>query len=520
MLKILGLILYSCVGDEMDLDDIVATLDSTDFEIDDLSEKLCDLDPKCFYPILEAGKSKSKYRNFQSRLHEFWQRLVAACHSDGLLYESQILEMSLDWLTAISGLQVPSFRHTCMDSAFHICKLLITYCKKLHENLKVDRERLNTALRHKRKGQRMKTLKANIAKFRQQLDILEEHIKTVVTGIFVHRQKDVQYSIRAAAIEGLSDFVCQYPAYFLDEDDDRDTCINWSKYLGQHLRDEHASVRLQAVRGVKKLLMSQKDVSALEMYLDRNQDRIVSMSQDVDTRVTIEVLELCGCILEKDQKRFTDAEIAQLDSIIFRETLTLQRAAAKFIRRHVSDLGMSVAPKRQLKALASFCSKLNEDDDYENLEFCDSVVAGFFETTESLRHWDVVSDLILKDSKGKNKLSDEEQAILVRFLLKSMNIVTEKMNNKRTSKRNKATFAESQKHFSDCMVTQLPRLLDKYSAEDSVVQSLILMPQFMSLDRFNPATNKKKLKNLLKMTIAIFKRGTRFGLVFRNMLYQ
>jgi len=58
------------------------------------------------------------------------------------------------------------------------------------------------------------------------------------------------------------------------------------------------------------------------------------------------------------------------------------------------------------------------------------------------------------------------------------------------------------------MVTALPKLLDKYSAEDSIVQLLILMPKLMTLDRFNPATSKKKLKNLLKMTIAIFKRGT------------
>ena len=76
MLKILDLVLYSCVGDEKDLDDIVTKLKSTDFEIDDLSEELCDLDPKCFYPILEAGKNKSKYRNFQSRLHEFNEILL------------------------------------------------------------------------------------------------------------------------------------------------------------------------------------------------------------------------------------------------------------------------------------------------------------------------------------------------------------------------------------------------------------------------------------------------------------
>ena len=100
---------------------------------------------------------------------------------------------------------------------------------------------------------------------------------------------------------------------------------------------------------------------------------------------------------------------------------------------------------------------------------------------------------------------------MVRFLLKSMNIVTEKMSNKRTSKRNKAIFAESQKHFSDCMVTKLPKLLEKYSAEDSIVQSLISMPQLMAVDSFNPASNKKKLKNLLEMTVAIYKRGTRSG---------
>ena len=55
MLKILGLILYSCVGDEKDLDDIVGKLKSTDFEIDDLSEELYDLDPKYFYPIASRG---------------------------------------------------------------------------------------------------------------------------------------------------------------------------------------------------------------------------------------------------------------------------------------------------------------------------------------------------------------------------------------------------------------------------------------------------------------------------------
>ena len=511
MRKILGLILYSCVGDEKDLDGIVDEVVSTDFEIDDLSDKLCDLDPKCFYPILETGKSKSQYRNFQGRLHEFWQRLVAACHAEGLLYDSQILEMCIDWLTAISGLQVPSFRHTCMDSAFHICKLLIKHCDKLQKNLKIDRDRLNTAMRQKSKGKRIETLEASITKFRAELDVLEEHIETVVTGIFVHRQKDVQYSIRAAAIEGLSNFVCEYPSYFLDEDNDRDTCINWSKYLGQHLHDEHASVRLQAVRGAKKLLMSQEDASALEMYLDRNQERIVSMCQDVDTNVTIEVLELCGEILEKDEDRLSKDEIDRLDTIIFRDTLKLQRAAAKFIRRHITDLNVGVSPKLQLKALASFCSNLAEDDSCNNLDFCDFVVAGFFDTTESLREWGIMSELILKDTKGKSKLSDQEQAVLVRFLLKSMNIVTEKISNKRTSKRNKAVFAESQKHFSDCMVTKLPKLLEKYSAEDSIVQSLILMPQLMAVDAFNPATNKKKLKNLLETTVAIYKRGTRSG---------
>ena len=83
--------------------------------------------------------------------------------------------------------------------------------------------------------------------------------------------------------------------------------------------------------------------------------------------------------------------------------------------------------------------------------------------------------------------------------------------NKRTSRRNKTSFAESQKHFNDCMVTVLSKLLEKYSAEGSVVQSLTLMPQLMTVEAFNPATNKKKLNNLLEITISIYKRGTRLG---------
>jgi cohesin complex subunit SA-1/2 len=180
------------------------------------------------YP-LTATKSKTLKR-FRSSLAEFLARLIHNTHTSDILYDEVFCETFQTWLAAATSSRLRSFRHTttviALDFITALCKVAVEVSKEFNT---ASRQRDAEAKRPHADQKRLKTMEQNVHEHHEQKVKIDEYLKEMFDGVFVHRYRDAEPSIRCECVRALGQWMQIFPEHYLDGDHLR--------YLGWNLTD-------------------------------------------------------------------------------------------------------------------------------------------------------------------------------------------------------------------------------------------------------------------------------------------
>lgn len=183
---------------------------------------------------------------------------------------------------------------------------------------------------------------------------MAEYLKEFFDGVFVHRYRDLDPSIRSECVHALGEWLKKFPAYFLDG--------NYLRYIGWVLSDANNHVRLEAAKSLVSLYAKDDYIVSLQSFTDRFRPRLVEMAtSDTEMHIRVTVVQVLSAIdahglLEEEQR-------SALCLLVYDTDAKVRRAVSAFVhgvwsetteQRLVGKKRVSEVEKKRagLKALA------------------------------------------------------------------------------------------------------------------------------------------------------------------------
>ncbi|EDV25780.1 uncharacterized protein TRIADDRAFT_55216 [Trichoplax adhaerens] len=340
------------------------------------------------YPIIMTGP---KYKKLKGYLRDFIVQFVAACQND-IIYDDDVMVVVVSWLIRLADSQVRAFRHTSTFLGMHLGNGLITVITTVKRELEVSQ------------------LKENVS-------FLENLLKNILTGVFVHRYRDINPQIRTLCIEQLGNWIRYYSPLFLN-----DNCM---KYIGWTLNDKVSSVRIAAVKVLQELYSVANFSSQLNIFTKRFCERMIIMTSDKECDVCVESIKLMTILLRYEDI-LDDVACAQVYRLVFCSNPNISHAAGEFLSTWLfsgdndtekddgvsTDLMKKKAKIRMMKDLIRFFI------DTEVHELADYLVDSLWNSTELLKDWEIMTGMLLGQhlKEDEEPLDDEEEFRLIKIM--------------------------------------------------------------------------------------------------------
>eukprot|EP00698_Gefionella_okellyi_P014526 TRINITY_DN4029_c0_g1_i1.p1 TRINITY_DN4029_c0_g1~~TRINITY_DN4029_c0_g1_i1.p1 ORF type:complete len:1235 (+),score=311.28 TRINITY_DN4029_c0_g1_i1:169-3705(+) len=506
ILELVNFIVKSCgcpnavTQEQLDEDDVAKTV-----------AELSDGFPEGDYPLV--SKSEKSLKKFRSAFSEFWFRFARECPIAMLCDSSEVslIGQVTNWLTVIASSKLRAFRHTGCVAGLQLVRSLALVAADVSKQLETAQRQIEIE-----KAKSGKRGSAIVRKVEQEADRLHERLSVIknsviddlVKGIFMHRYRDSQASIRAESLTALGHWMYDFPSLFLQD--------SYSKYFGWMLNDEDSSVREAVLRALLKLYANGDFIAPLTFFTQRFQARFVQMCNDVDPAVASLALELCTRLY---QLKFVEKEaVKALYKLLWDNNERVRAAAAAFVSENTflaldsqsQSQSQSQKKKKQQEPVASdpqdqlrgIIALVGEHDSGAE----DSVAAQFAVDAmwgtqlSALGDWQAYTALLSIDSK-KAALKPDEQMIAL-FVL---NAAVKKAAGKnitggpegKVSKTAKERILSDTEKLTTHFAVELPNLLKRFQGDARKVAVLAEMVQSFQLDVYHSARLQKNFKELL-----------------------
>ncbi|KAI0943593.1 hypothetical protein AcW1_002723 [Taiwanofungus camphoratus] len=539
--ELINCILRACgCNDSVDADEVV-DYDGVVDALDNFTEGL----KKDDSPIYPLTSKLPVFKKFRKSLSEFLERLIASSAELGSLYTSDLMPTLQTWIVAMSSSQLRSFRHTATVIALEVETALCDVAAAVEKEAEIvsrqrEGERKRKAAANKGKGgtPSEKQMEAKAAEVRERRAKLAEFLKEFVDGVFVHRYRDLDPSIRAECVKAMGLWFKKYPAHFLDG--------AYLRYVGWVLSDAHTAVRLEAVRALA-LAYDQTayiGAAALQHFTERFKPRLVEMAVgDTELSVRVAVVHVLQAIdghglLEDEQRE-------RLCLLVFDEEARVRKAVSGFVRgvweECVEERLVGKKPSKrdkqraQVKALGMLMvnwgraldnkagdpdtededagtvgegsSKRGRTKDIASLVGPDHkgrialAVEALWNEIESISDWETLLDVLLLDhsasgedsssqghgeSNGKDtgvdeawRLEEAEEAALLEMLIA---VLRKAKADVAGAKKGEDEVVSSD--ITRALIKGLPRLFVKHQTDENRMADVLLIPQLMNLDMY------------------------------------
>ncbi|OCB88288.1 hypothetical protein A7U60_g4590 [Sanghuangporus baumii] len=536
-------ILRTCGSNESVDADRAVDYDGIVDALDDFTEALKE-DEAPTYPLTSKHPMFKKLRK---SLSEFLTRLVQASAEMGTLYTSDLLMTIQAWVIAMSSSQLRSFRHTATVIALEIETVLCDVAAEVEKEAElVTRQRDGERKRKGAKGTasgREKEFEIKAKEVKDRRAKLSEFLKEFFDGVFIHRYRDLDPSIRAECVHAMGEWLKRFPAHFLDN--------QYLRYIGWVLSDANNHVRLEAVRALVSLYAKEDYIVSLQSFTERFKPRLVEMATgDTEIPVRVAVVQVLSAV---DAHGLLDeSQRASLCLLVFDKDAKVRRAVSSFVRgvwddateqRLVGKKNPSEKEKKRagLKALAQLLvqwgrfldrasAESGEDLDGESSSQGDGpsatgpersvassteqksrialAVEALWEEVEIVDDWEAMLDLLLLDhsagtdpSQGGTpvsarrkktkrvvddalvdeawRLEEAEEAILLDVFVAAL-------------RKARAVAAFGKKGEEEAVASEitrelinaLPRLIAKHQTDESRIANVLLIPELMNMDLY------------------------------------
>lgn len=263
-----------------DLDSVVDTLD----DIQEIFKR----DSPAAYPLISRA---AQYKKFRPNLAELLRRIFTSAADADLLQDGTLLPALAAWLSAGSSSPIRSFRHTSTEAALlSVTSLLTIQADGRQECAKLTKQRDAEKAKARVNKSRLQEHESRLNDTTAMVVQISDFIKDMISGVYVHRYRDTDPSIRADCIHELGLWMAHDPENFLRP--------AYFTYLGLVIADEDVRVRVTAVNAMANLYGPYLR-PAVRQFTQRFLPRLLEMARgDVDLAVRCRTLQLLSQINE------------------------------------------------------------------------------------------------------------------------------------------------------------------------------------------------------------------------------
>lgn len=499
MVELLTMLFEACGAKYRNQSDL---LDETD--VDDVVVALVNCAKRG--EVEDYQNSKKEFKNFKENLESFWDNLVRECQH-GPLFDQVLFDKCMDYIIALSCTPPRGYRQVASLMGLGLVTSYITIANMLGAQRETTRRQLDAEKKKKTAGPRMESLNKRFSDTHEKITLLEEMMRKIFTGLFVHRYRDVDPNIRMSCIESLGAWILSYPSLFLQD--------LYLKYLGWTLNDKNAGVRKASLSALQNLYEVDDNVPTLGLFTERFSSRMIELADDIDVSVAVHAIGLVKQLLRHQLIPADDLgplydlliddppEIRQAIGALVYDYLIAQKFnGSQSGSRGENDNTSEVHIERMLKILKEF-----PQDPILSIYVIDDV----WDYMEAIKDWKCIISMLLDEKQ----LSDDDATNLVRLLCASVKkavgerIVPATDNRKQYyNKAQKEVFMKNKQDVTVAMMKNYPLLLRKFISDEAKVSSLVEVVLHINLALYSLKRQEQNFKNVLQlMTEAYFKHG-------------
>lgn len=367
------------------------------------------------YPLVSRNKA---LRKFKSRFAEVFKKLVQALQKDpkGALYDERLLPSIVEWIICLSASRLRSFRHTCTFAAVELINGLILVAREEHDLLDKAQRLLQSETKKGKTAAakaKAKQLQEDVELYENHVERLQELIQDCFSGVFVHRYRDIDVTIRTMTMDALGKWLVSYPELFLQD--------SFLKYPGWCLSDKAVSVRKAALECVLNMVEDgdEDKINKMQAMLLRFKKRFLEMTQDVDAKVAARAVDLITTLL-KHTSFLGENDGDEIPSYIWDLEPVMRKAAVAFTLEDTFVLDEEEDERSEEQKnesdLVQLLNLYQNDCPHVQTEGLDAadmeegakegiacLVDGFYEHLPVLQDYDVIHNHLLLTEKSSRK---------------------------------------------------------------------------------------------------------------------
>ncbi|XVE73228.1 hypothetical protein DITRI_Ditri11bG0100200 [Diplodiscus trichospermus] len=466
------------------------------------------------------NSKKKEFKNLKENLVSFWDNLVVECQN-GPLFDKDLFDKCMDYIIALSYTPARIYRLVASMIGLQLVTSFISVAKVLAAQRDTKRQ-LNAERKKRADGPRVESLNNRLSATHELKLLIDEMMRKIFTGFFLHRYGDIDPNIRMSRIKLLGVWILSYPTLFLQD--------LYLKYLGWTLNDKSACVRKAAVLALQNLYEVVDNVPTLSLFTERFSNRMIELANDIDVSVAV-----CAIGLVKQLPRhqlIPEDDLGPLYDLLIDDPPEIRRAIGELVYDHL------IAQK-----FTSSQSGSKGNDSEVHLGRMLQILWEF--STDPILSIYVIDDVweYMKGIKDENpliELTDEDATNLTRLLFASVRkAVTERIvpaSDNRQQHYNKAQKVSklfvsnslllfllssykdlvtrfNKRDITVAMMKNYPLLLRKFMADKAKIPSLVEIIVYMNLELYSLKRQEQNFRTILQLIKdAFFKHGEKDAL--------
>ncbi|XP_027352441.1 sister-chromatid cohesion protein 3 isoform X2 [Abrus precatorius] len=503
MVELLTMLFEACGAKYYDKSDLLDEVD-----VDDVVVALVNCAKRGEVEDYQNSKKK-EFKNFKENLESFWDNLVRECQH-GPLFDQVLFDKCMDYIIALSCTPPRVYRQVASMMGLRLVTSYITIANMLGAQRETTRRQLDAEKKKRTEGPRVESLNKRFSDTHERITLLEEMMRKIFTGLFVHRYRDIDPNIRMSCIESLGAWILSYPSLFLQD--------LYLKYLGWTLNDKNAGVRKASIQALQNLYEVDDNVPTLGLFTERFSGRMIELADDIDVSVAVHAIGLVKQLLR--HQLIPEDDLGPLYDLLIDDPPEIRHAIGALVYDHLiaqkfnsfqsgskGEAGSTseVHLKRMLRILEEF-----PQDPILSIYVIDDV----WEYMTAIKDWKCIISMLLEENPSV-ELSDSDATNLVRLLCASVKkavgerIVPATDNRKQYyNKAQKEVFENNKQDITVAMMKSYPLLLRKFISDKAKVSSLVEIVLYMNLEFYSLKRQEQNFKNVLQlMKEAFFKHG-------------
>uniref|UniRef100_A0A914I8W6 SCD domain-containing protein n=1 Tax=Globodera rostochiensis TaxID=31243 RepID=A0A914I8W6_GLORO len=455
------------------------------------------------YPLI---LTTHQFRRFRNNFAEFLQSFVIRSKNN-ILFDVTLMDSLIQLLTLLSDNPIRAFRHTATFASMKLSSSIVDVVVELvdlKDKNVIQIETEKARLLHAGTNERLERLLQAKTELDQKIDELSAMLQYIFKCVFVHRYRDHVADFRIICVSELGIWIRIYPALFLDD--------SYLKYIGWSLFDKVPEVRQKCISALLPLYENNKLIRRLELFTHKFKDRLVSMVMDTDVEVATKTCQLMTHIYRAFPVLLDPGACVPLYELVYCNNRQLAVAAGEFVNAKLfstatdgsmmssstSILAPPVDNRQLIKDLVAFF--IDGDVHRHPAYLVDSLI----DICPMLKDWPTMVDILLSEEFDQFDThliaivcAAVKQAATGEHPPNRIVVSIRRGPGAGTEKKDLRMLQDERVHLSEVFILALPRLLQKFIADQEKVRDLIEIFLYFELEIYSAGRYEQPLNELM-----------------------